>query len=270
VVPAAEAPAQVEAAPPAYAPAAAQEVAPQQYPPQYPPQQYAPQYPAAQYPPQYPYGAYAPPAPAPQCPAAAQCIGELQASLDGANALDDRLLQLQASCLSLTNMVKCMCGGCQNVVESDESFKDAHETYCSPAMLAQFRLAGDYCSDFATGFCGVEVDQHFCDNFAVPPVLGSPQWLAQHQVVDPGTAAAAAGVDLFSNQLPAYSQKIADSLSKYLAASASAMSAKARLTNAVLSEMQAIQPHGTPAPGEAAAVNGTETAHSWYCFGVLC
>jgi len=36
--------------------------------------------------------------------------------------------------------------------------------------------------------CGGGGCSQFCENFAVPPVLGSTSWLKQHQVVDPGVS----------------------------------------------------------------------------------
>ena len=45
------------------------------------------------------------------------------------------------------------------------------------------------------------VSQNFCENFAVPPVLGSEQWMKSHQVVDPGACVCACVRASLSNPL---------------------------------------------------------------------
>jgi hypothetical protein len=65
---------------------------------------------------------------------------------------------------------------------------------------------------------GYDTHSQFCENFHVPPVLGSATWMQSHEVDDPGQEAADAGVHLFENQLPQYGEKIADSMNEYLIA----------------------------------------------------
>ncbi len=81
-------------------------------------------------------------APPQQCGAAQQCADTLNDAISDAGTLKDKIQRLQANCQALTTMVHCMCTGCENTVESDPGFISAHETFCSPAMMAQFRMAG--------------------------------------------------------------------------------------------------------------------------------
>jgi hypothetical protein len=56
--------------------------------------------------------------------------------------------------------------------------------------------------------------------------------------------AATAGQHLFMNQLPHYTQEVADSMDKYLTNGAEEAAAKARLANAVADEIEALKPQG--------------------------
>ena len=76
------------------------------------------------------------------CPAAEQCATTLASDIEEANGLDDKVERLQARCLSLTSMVRCMCSSCAAATESDENFINAHTEFCSPAMRVQFHEAG--------------------------------------------------------------------------------------------------------------------------------
>ena len=57
--------------------------------------------------------------------------------------------------------------------------------------------------------------------------------------------AATAGQHLFMNQLPHYTQEVADSMDKYLTNGAEEAAAKARLANAVADEIEALKPEGS-------------------------
>jgi len=201
------------------------------------------------------------------CFAAQQCTNDYIHDYAATVDIEDPLQKTQALCESLTKRVKCMCGNCEATIESDPSFIQSHTDNCSPAMMATFHLAGGACTGFATGFCELEINANFCENFAVPPVLGSKTWMANHEIIDPGPEAATAGADLFSNQMPNYAQEIADSMSKYLTAGAAAQASQARLNNAVLNEMQQLSPEegGAAGAGLIPGMGGGNTTKHWYC-----
>lgn len=182
----------------------------------------------------------------------------------GGGQIEDPLQKTQAMCEMLTKRAHCMCINCEATLESDQAFLQAHVDNCSPAQMAAYHLAGGACSGFATGYCGLEINANFCENFAVPPVLGSKVWMENHEIIDPGDEAAKAGMDLFSNQMPNYAQEIADSMSKYLTAGAAAQASQARLNNAVLKEVSSLGPNGEQLP-EGAGTNTTGSDKHWYC-----
>jgi hypothetical protein len=161
-----------------------------------------------------------------------------------AQGITDPLLSLQAQCSALTGVVKCMCAQCETTAEEDPQFLALHMEACSPAKIAEYHLAGGACEGFASAYCGLALNEQFCENFAVPPVLGSESWLKQHEVVDPGEEAATAGQHLFMNQLPRYTEEVADSMDKYLTNGAEESAAKARLADAVADEIEALKPEG--------------------------
>jgi len=195
------------------------------------------------------------------CFAAEECLGSYNQDRTASMGITDPMLSLQAQCGALTGVVKCMCAQCETSAEADPQFKTLHDETCSPAKMAEYHLAGGACTGFASAYCGLPLNDQFCENFAVPPVLGSTSWLKQHQVVDPGEEAATAGKNLFMNQLPQYTQEVADSMDKYLTAGAAESAAKARLANAVADEIDALKPapEGEEAAAEGTKSNGTAT-----------
>ncbi|EKX47108.1 hypothetical protein GUITHDRAFT_107021 [Guillardia theta CCMP2712] len=232
----------------------------------YPPQGYAPQGYGYQAQPMYGSAASG-------CFAAQQCTGTYNEDRLSAEGVSDQLQSIQAQCSALTKMVKCMCESCETTAETDPSFVALHDESCSPAKIAEYHLAGGACVGFASGYCGLKLDQTFCENFAVPPVLGSANWLKNHAVVDPGASAATAGENLFKNQahlqMPQYAQEVADSMSKYFTAGAANEAAKARLTNAMISQIEELRPAGS----SGSAISGTpagSNSSAWYCLGILC
>jgi len=195
-----------------------------------------------------------------ECFAAEKCLGTYNQDKVSAEGISDPLLSLQAQCSALTGVVHCMCAQCETTAEEDPQFLALHTEACSPAKIAEYHLAGGACEGFASAYCGLELNEQFCENFAVPPVLGSESWLKQHEVVDPGEEAAAAGQHLFMNQLPRYTEEVADSMDKYLTNGAEEASAKARLADAVADEIEALKPEGDEEEGGAEPEGGQEEA----------
>jgi len=195
-----------------------------------------------------------------ECFAAQKCLGTYNQDKVSAEGISDPLLSLQAQCSALTGVVHCMCAQCETTAEEDPQFLALHTEACSPAKIAEYHLAGGACEGFASAYCGLELNEQFCENFAVPPVLGSESWLKQHEVVDPGEEAAAAGQHLFMNQLPRYTEEVADSMDKYLPNGAEEASAKARLADAVADEIEALKPEGDEEEGGAEPEGGQEEA----------
>ena len=192
------------------------------------------------------------------CFAAEKCLGTYNQDRTASEGIADPLMNLQAQCTALTAVVKCMCDQCESDAEKDPQFVALHEETCSPAKMAEYHLAGGSCTGFASAYCGLALDNLFCENFAVPPVLGSEVWMKSHEVVDPGEEAATAGKDLFENQMPQYAEKVSDSLQQYLEAGAAESAAKARLSNAVADEIIAMKPAGDEADNDSEAADAAD------------
>ncbi|EKX36230.1 hypothetical protein GUITHDRAFT_117586 [Guillardia theta CCMP2712] len=151
----------------------------------------------------------------------------------------DDIQSAQAQCLAIRVLFECQCNSCGQDFRPGQMLQ---QDLCKPDMTSKLHEAGGPCTGFTSSFCQKPFGEEFCQQRTWMPDQGSQAWLQTHKVMDPGNTSGTAGENLFSSQLPQYSQSVADSLAKYLAAGAAEKSAESRFNNLVAEEVEALQP----------------------------
>jgi hypothetical protein len=195
-----------------------------------------------------------PPPPPPPPPCDTSCTDTFADAKEDIDGIKDPLAHSHALCQAINQLFSCECDSC-NPEDPNRPGLALQEELCSPSKQVQLQAAGGPCTGFAQ-FCAQAYGAPYCAVKAFQGPPGSSEWLANHQIEDPGNSSAAAGANLAQAQLPQYMKSAISAMVDYFDHGSSAETQGARLSGEIAAQIAAFEPDADDAAAQDAAFGG--------------